>query len=65
MFDPWSAREAGLLDRLVPPNDVGSVALGVANDLCQVDRSAHTATKLRVRQPVLRELHDAIALELN
>jgi enoyl-CoA hydratase len=64
MFDPQTAKEAGLLDVVVPSNDVGSVALGVASDLCSLDGPAHAATKLRVRQPVLRELHDAIALEL-
>ena len=65
MFDPPTAREAGLLDTLVPPDDVPRLALGVANGLCQLDRSAHAATKLRVRQSVLRELRDAIALELS
>lgn len=65
MFDPVTAREAGLLDTVVPSNDVLSVAHGMANDLCSLDRSAHAATKLRVRQPVLRELQDAIALELD
>jgi enoyl-CoA hydratase len=65
MFDPAAAKDAGLLDSVVPPEDVSSVALGVATDLCSLDRTAHAATKLRVRQPVLRELQDAIALELS
>ena len=65
MFDPHTAREAGLLDTVVPPEDLPMAALGVAHDLCSLDRSAHAATKLRVRQPVLRELHNAIAAELS
>ena len=65
MFDPQTAREAGLLDTVVSAQDLDSTALGVAHDLDSVDRAAHVATKLRVRQPVLRELRDAIEAELN
>ena len=64
MFDPEAAREAGLLDRVVPPADLDAVALGAAQDLGSVDRTAHAATKLRVRQPVLKDLRAAIELEL-
>ncbi len=64
MFDPEAAREAGLLDRVVPPADVDAVALGAAQDLGSVDRTAHAATKLRVRQSVLKDLRAAIELEL-
>ena len=64
MFDPRRALEAGLLDTLVSAEDLPTAALGVAHDLGSLDRSAHVATKQRVRQPVLRELHDAIATEL-
>ncbi len=64
MFDPEAAREAGLLDRVVPPADVDAVALGAAQDRGSVDRTAHAATKLRVRQSVLKDLRAAIELEL-
>ena len=56
MFDPESAEEAGLLDRVVPAADLDAVSLAAAQDLGSLDRSAHAATKLRVRQPVLRDL---------
>ncbi len=64
MFDPAAARKAGLLDRVVPPADVDAVALAAAKDLGSLDRTAHAATKLRVRQPVLKDLRAAIELEL-
>jgi enoyl-CoA hydratase len=64
MFDPKVAKEAGLLDVVVSAADLGAVALGAAPDLRSVDRSAHAATKLRVRQPVLDDLRAAIESEL-
>lgn len=64
MFDPQSAREAGLLDSVVSPLELDAVALSVASDLATVDRSAHAATKLRVRAPVLDELRAAMEDEL-
>ncbi len=64
MLDPKAAREAGLLDMVVPTADVDAVALGAAQDLGSLDRSAHTTTKLRVRQPVLNDLRAAIESEL-
>jgi enoyl-CoA hydratase len=64
MFDPRSAREAGLLDTVVPPAELDSLSLSAAEDLGSLDRPAHAATKLRVRQPVLEELRAAIEAEL-
>jgi enoyl-CoA hydratase len=64
MLDPQTAREAGLLDTVVSPLELDSVALDVAQDLGSVDRSAHAATKLRVRTPVLAELRGSIEAEL-
>ena len=64
MFDPHSAREAGLLDAVVPPGELGDRAQSVARELSSIDRPAHAATKLRVRKPVLDELQRAIADEL-
>ena len=64
MFAPIAAREAGLLDRVVPPHELDAVALDIARDLGSVDRTAHAATKLRVRRPVLSELHASIEEEL-
>jgi enoyl-CoA hydratase len=64
MFDPQQACEAGLLDTVVAPNRLAGAADAVARDLTEVDRRAHAATKLRVRQRVLGELRAAIEDEL-
>ncbi|MGO9854427.1 MAG: crotonase/enoyl-CoA hydratase family protein [Acidimicrobiales bacterium] len=64
MFDPQAAREAGLLDAVVPPHEIDSVALAAAQDLTTLDRRAHAATKLRTRQRVLDELRSSIENEL-
>jgi enoyl-CoA hydratase/carnithine racemase len=64
MFDPHTAREAGLLDAVVSPAELSDRAQAVARDLCALDRSAHAATKLRVRKPVLDELRQAVEAEL-
>jgi len=64
MFDPAGARDAGLLDVVVGPDEIDAAALSAAEDLAGVDRQAHAATKLRVRQRVLEELRSAIDGEL-
>jgi enoyl-CoA hydratase len=64
MFDPAGAREAGLLDAVVPADQMDAVALATAQDLAAVDRHAHVATKLRARQSVLDELRSSIEAEL-
>jgi enoyl-CoA hydratase len=64
MLDPQGAREAGLLDTVVAPDRLAGAANAVARDLTEVDRQAHAATKLRVRQRVLGELRTAIEVEL-
>jgi enoyl-CoA hydratase len=64
MFDPQTAREAGLLDAVFAPAELSDRAQSVARDLSSIDRSAHAATKLRVRKPVLQELRRAVEVEL-
>ena len=64
MFDPHAALESGLLDVVVPADQVDARAERAAHDLADIDRSAHAATKLRVRKPVLDELRLAIDTEL-
>jgi enoyl-CoA hydratase len=64
MLDPHTAREAGLLDAVVPPDKLGAAALAAARDLTALDRQAHAATKLRARRPVLEQLRHAIETEL-
>ena len=60
MFDPRTAREAGLLDVVVAPDELDSRADRIAQDLASIDRSAHATTKLRVRERVLDELRLAM-----
>jgi enoyl-CoA hydratase len=55
---------AGLLDAVVPPDELESTALAAAADLATLDRRAHAATKRRVRHDVARDLRDAIESEL-
>ena len=64
MFDPQTARTAGLLDAVVPAAELDACAERVASDIASLDRSAHVATKLRVRKPLLDELRAAIDVEL-
>ena len=64
MFDPQAARAAGLLDAVVPVAELDAYTERVACDIASLDRSAHVATKLRVRKPVLDELRAAIDAEL-
>jgi enoyl-CoA hydratase len=64
MFDPHGAREAGLLDAVVGPDELAASAGAAAADLATLDRGAHAATKLRVRQRVLDELRSSIETEL-
>ena len=64
MLDPQTAREAGLLDAVVPPDKLDAAALAAARDLTALDRQAHAATKLRARRAVLEQLRHAIETEL-
>jgi enoyl-CoA hydratase len=65
MLDPAAAVTAGLLDRVVPADELDAAAAEVVADLAaSIDRRAHAATKLRARQPVLDELRRAIDSEL-
>jgi enoyl-CoA hydratase len=64
MFDPRAAREAGLLDAVLPPDELEAAARAAALRLSSLDRHAHVTTKRRVRDGVLAELRSAIASEL-
>lgn len=57
---PGEARAAGFLDQVVAPGRLRSVALEVARDLAGIDRAAHAATKLRVREEALAGVRDGI-----
>jgi enoyl-CoA hydratase len=64
MFDPDGALVAGLLDAVVPPEDLDAAARAAAADLAALDRQAHGATKLRMRGDTARDLRQAIESEL-
>lgn len=61
LLGPEEAAAAGFLDRVVEPEALHEQALAEARALRDVDRTAHAATKLRVRAAVLAELRDGIA----
>jgi enoyl-CoA hydratase len=60
LIGPEEAVRAGFLDRLVAPEELRAAALEAAQALAQVDRTAHAATKLRVRAEVLAGVRDGI-----
>jgi enoyl-CoA hydratase len=61
LLDPREARAAGFLDRLVDDGDaLRAAALKQARALAALDRRAHAATKLRVRERALAEVREGI-----
>jgi enoyl-CoA hydratase len=64
MFDPQTAREAGLLDVVTPPEELAAAAEAAALHLSSLDRQAHVNTKRMVRETLLGELRAAIDSEL-
>ena len=60
-FTPVEAVAAGILDRVVPADEVVGMAHDAAHAMALLDRPAHVATKQRVRAPVLAPLRTAIA----
>ena len=60
VFTPADAVAAGWLDQLAPPDDVVSTANSVAASFAMLDPSAHAASKLRAREPVLTEVRRGI-----
>jgi len=63
VFDPDGALVAGLIDRVVPADDVIDEALAVARGLAALDMTAHAATKRRTREATLTALRAAIENE--
>ena len=63
VYSPETAIAAGFLDRVVAPAQLRAVAHEAATAFSQLDLAAHAATKLRVREPVLRAARAAIAHE--
>ncbi|HEU4657586.1 MAG TPA: crotonase/enoyl-CoA hydratase family protein [Capillimicrobium sp.] len=58
LLEPAEAAPAGFLDRLVEPERLADAAREAALELRGVDRAAHAATKLRVREEVLAGVRD-------
>jgi len=53
LLDPQEACAAGFLDRIVAPDALRDEARTAARALAGVDRAAHAATKLRIRERAL------------
>jgi enoyl-CoA hydratase len=64
MYGPHEAVVAGFLDRVVAADELKDRSLDAAEDLANLDATAHAATKLRARSGVLKALRCAIESEL-
>jgi enoyl-CoA hydratase len=64
LYSPGEAVTAGILDRVVPPDELEVASREVAEELAGLDIAAHTATKLRVRDSALKALRSGIEAEL-
>jgi enoyl-CoA hydratase len=60
LLGPDEAATAGFLDEVVAPNELTSAAHAGALAFTSIDRGAHTATKLRVRQAAIAGVRDGI-----
>lgn len=60
MFDPYSAVDAGFLDKVVSAEELQSAALAAARQLKKINMVAHKNTKLKVRKALLESLDNAI-----
>jgi enoyl-CoA hydratase len=56
IYAPAGAVDAGFLDEVVEPGDLGTAAQARAHQLLTLDSAAHAATKLRTREPALMAL---------
>jgi len=63
VFAPADAAAAGFLDRVVDGAELDQAARSVADELAQLDMTAHGATKLRARKAALDALHEAIEID--
>ena len=63
MFNPQTARDAGFLDEVVPPESLMTAANAMAQQLKQINLRAHGRTKLKVRKELLETLDRAIELD--
>lgn len=62
-FDPESAVRAGFLDAVVAPSALDEAVRSAATRFAALDRTAHTASKLRARAGALEAVAEAIVLD--
>jgi enoyl-CoA hydratase len=60
LLGPDEATTAGFLDEVAPPDELASSAHAAALAFTSIDRGAHTANKLRVRQAAISGVRDGI-----
>ena len=60
VYAPDDAVAAGFLDRVVPAGELAEAARQAATRFAGLDRNAHAGSKLRVQEPTLRALHEAL-----
>jgi len=63
MFSPAEAINVGYLDTIVEPEEVMATAKAVAEQLTQLNMTAHAGTKLKEREQILSALDAAIELD--
>lgn len=59
-YTPDAAVDAGLLDRVVPADELAAIARSVAESMTDLNLAAHAATKLRTREEALQRVRAAI-----
>lgn len=64
MYSPEEAVDAGLLDRVVGPEELRAASLEAAEELAGLNMEAHAATKARVREAALQALRAGVETEL-
>ncbi len=60
IYSPAGAVEAGILDQVVPEDELIAAARDKATALAKLNMPAHTATKLRARDKALQAVREAI-----
>jgi enoyl-CoA hydratase len=63
-FPPEAAREAGFFDELVEPARLMQRAREKAAELATLDMRAHAASKLRIRDALIRDIRRSVPLDL-
>ena len=63
MFGPQAAMAAGFLDQIVPADALMATALAMAQQLSQLNMTAHTQTKRKARKALLDTLAAAIEVD--